>query len=98
MIGHQAIPVKLEGPPLLQVADGVEEGGIIVLVPEDGRTIVATVDDVVDEALSDGSQGAWHGYYGNQHDVEKAIEVALTLLSGSVSRVAKHPYEKGVTD
>jgi len=56
VVGHEAVAVELERPPLFQVADSLEERGEIFHVKENGDAI----DDVVDEAVVDESQGSWH--------------------------------------
>ena len=61
VVGHEAVAVELERLPLLQVGEGLEEGGVVVVVEEDRCAVVAAVDDVVDEPVVDGSQAvlAW---------------------------------------
>ena len=61
VVGHEAVAVALERPGAFQVAEGVEEGGVIAVGVEDGGAVVPPVDNMVDEAWSDGSQGPWHG-------------------------------------
>jgi hypothetical protein len=46
-------------PATLQVGDGLEERLIVGVVVEDLGTVVASIDDVVDEAVVDRSQRVW---------------------------------------
>jgi hypothetical protein len=59
VIRNQAVAVALEGPPELQVANRAEERGVVAVVVEDRRAVVAAVDDVVDEAFGDRADGSW---------------------------------------
>ena len=61
MIRHEAVAVECERPPLLQIADRPEESRLVFVLVEHRGTVVAPVDDVVDEVVVDGAQGARHG-------------------------------------
>ncbi len=66
VVGHEAVAVELEGAGTLKVAEGVEEGNVVAIGVEDGGAVVAAVDDVVDEAITDRSQGSWHNPHVTQ--------------------------------
>ena len=61
VVGHQAIAIELERPPLLQVGERFEERGVILVVEEDRGAVVAAVDDMVDESVTDRSKWSGHG-------------------------------------
>ena len=55
VVSHKAIAVQLEWFPLLVVGDGLEKGGVVSLAVKHRLAIIATVDDVVDQAVGNGA-------------------------------------------
>ena len=51
MVGHQTIAVEAEWVAELGLAQGVEEGAVVVLVAEDGLAVVAAIQGVEDHAV-----------------------------------------------
>ena len=61
VIGHQAVAVQAKGVAALRLPQGVEKGLVVGGRGEHGGPIVAAVDGMVEQAVSDGSGPAWHG-------------------------------------
>jgi hypothetical protein len=66
VIAHQAIAVELERLAVLEVGKRGEKGLKVGRLAKDTLAIVATIDYVVNQAVVDWSQGAWHS--GNVAD------------------------------
>ena len=77
VVGHEAVAVERERPSLLQIADRPEESSVVLVIVEHRGAVVAPVDDVVDEVVVDGTQGARHG------DGAKTQGIVLTVLDPS---------------
>src|SRR5262245_14626969 len=60
VIAHEAVAVELEGPFRLEFEQCGQERRVIAVVAEDRGAVIATVDDVVDEAFADGSKRSGH--------------------------------------
>jgi len=45
---------------LLEIRDRFQKRLEVSFAAEDRLAVVATVDDVVDQSIGDGTQGAWH--------------------------------------
>ena len=59
-VAHEAIAIQVERFSLLQIRDGLQKRQKISLTIENRLVIVAAVDAVVNQAVGDRSQGAWH--------------------------------------
>jgi len=48
----------IEAPGAFEVAECVEEGGVVAVVVEDGGAVVAALDEVEDETVTEESRGS----------------------------------------
>ena len=55
-VRREAVAVRAVRPPLLQVADRPEDGGIVIVREQHRGTIVSSVDDVIDETVNEGAR------------------------------------------
>ena len=60
VVAHKAIAVQVEWFSLLQVRDRFQKRRIVAFAVKNRLAIVATVDDVVNQSVGNGAQGAWH--------------------------------------
>ena len=60
VVVQQAIAVKLERPPLLQIGQGGQEGLKIALLAKHVLPVVSPINDVIDQAAVERSQRSWH--------------------------------------
>lgn len=79
VIVQQAVAVKQERLALFEVAHGLQKGLEVGRLMEHVLTVVAAVEDVIDQFVGHRPERARHAdRLGNQHDAVK--EIVLTLF------------------
>ena len=73
MVGHEAIAVQVERFSLLQIGNRLQKRLKISFTLENRLAIVAAIDDVVNQAVGDRSQGAWHSR--NLADAPRLVKI-----------------------
>ena len=73
VVVHQAIAVQFEWPWLFQVGHVAEKRDVVSFVKEDRLPDVATIDNVVDQAVGDRSQRTGHAGSGDDRGDRRGL-------------------------